>query len=333
MQPVSSTYCQNSVFEGNQHGNAVFGRKRGLVYYPFGMLMPGRHYTAGSASLAYRYGFMSYERDDELKGSGNHYDMGARGYDPRIGRTPSIDPFFRKFPDMSPYAFAFNNPIYWVDELGKEPVKKHVGTVETLIKVLRDNNIQNIAQANSFFAGNQSTSKVNSASSDNLSGSGNSSNSSGVNSSFNGSNSSSRYIYTSDAGWLDMRHFFAASDKTSSGLSVEATLSLGELVEQYQDYKKQGSAWSYEDLQSNLQGANFGEEFDGLEGEDFYKALENRLNELGAGTIEDAPNKNDIPEDKSRAHGEVPQNKTYTPIYTSGSSGTTGTTTNSEEDE
>lgn len=34
-----------------------------------------------SFSKVYRYGFNGYEKDDEIKGSGNSYDMGARLYD------------------------------------------------------------------------------------------------------------------------------------------------------------------------------------------------------------------------------------------------------------
>ena len=38
-------------------------------YYPFGMIMPGRSYSAEG----YRYGFGGQEKGDEIKGSGNHY--------------------------------------------------------------------------------------------------------------------------------------------------------------------------------------------------------------------------------------------------------------------
>jgi glutamyl-tRNA(Gln) amidotransferase subunit D len=38
-----------------------------------------------SDAALYRYGFNNMEKDDELKGSGNSYDFGARIYDPRVG--------------------------------------------------------------------------------------------------------------------------------------------------------------------------------------------------------------------------------------------------------
>jgi len=49
-------------------------------YYPFGMLMPGRHANTDR----YRYGFNGKEKDDEIKGIGNSVDFGARMYDTRL---------------------------------------------------------------------------------------------------------------------------------------------------------------------------------------------------------------------------------------------------------
>jgi len=71
---------------------------------------------------AYTYGFNGMERDDEVKGSGNSYDFGARIYDSRIGRWMSTDAYEAKFPSYSPYNFALNNPIYFIDPDGNEVV-------------------------------------------------------------------------------------------------------------------------------------------------------------------------------------------------------------------
>jgi len=84
-------------------------------YYPFGMMMPERHWSSGE----YRFGFNSMERDDELKGSGNSYDFGARIYDSRVGRFLSIDPLFSAFPSESNYVFAGNSPILYIDVDGQ----------------------------------------------------------------------------------------------------------------------------------------------------------------------------------------------------------------------
>ena len=62
------------------------------------------------------------EKDDELKGIGNSYDFGARMLDPRVGRWFAKDPMERKFPEWSPYLYSANNPIYFIDPNGEEPI-------------------------------------------------------------------------------------------------------------------------------------------------------------------------------------------------------------------
>ena len=69
-------------------------------YYPFGMLMPGRRFSAGTS---YRYGFNGKENDNDVKGEGNQQDYGMRIYDPRVGRFLSIDPLQTKYPELTPY--------------------------------------------------------------------------------------------------------------------------------------------------------------------------------------------------------------------------------------
>jgi RHS repeat-associated protein len=86
-------------------------------YYAFGSPMPGRQFNSNAS----RYGFNGKEKDDELKGSGNSYDFGARIYDPRLGRFLSVDPDFEQYPFMSPYCYAANSPIKLIDEEGKGP--------------------------------------------------------------------------------------------------------------------------------------------------------------------------------------------------------------------
>ncbi|MEN9301660.1 MAG: hypothetical protein RL264_89, partial [Bacteroidota bacterium] len=63
----------------------------------------------------YRYGFNNKEKDDEVKGSGNSYDFGARMYDSRVGQWLTIDAYFSKYPDVSPYSSYYNNPITLMD--------------------------------------------------------------------------------------------------------------------------------------------------------------------------------------------------------------------------
>ncbi|WP_203258194.1 RHS repeat-associated core domain-containing protein [Hyunsoonleella ulvae] len=84
-------------------------------YYPFGQALPGR----SGQSDDYRYGFNGFEKDDEVKGSGNSYTTEWRQYDPRIGRWLSIDPVYKPF--ESPYVAFSNNPMYYIDRLGDDP--------------------------------------------------------------------------------------------------------------------------------------------------------------------------------------------------------------------
>jgi RHS repeat-associated protein len=84
-------------------------------YYPFGMTMPGRQFSSGDD---YRYGFNGMESVDEISGQKNSYDFGARIYDSRIGRWLSLDPKFGLQPGWSPYKFAYNNPLLFIDPDG-----------------------------------------------------------------------------------------------------------------------------------------------------------------------------------------------------------------------
>jgi len=69
--------------------------------------------------VSYRYGFQGQEKDDEVKGTGNSYDFGARIYDSRIGRWLSSDPLESKYPSLSSYNFVANTPLMAIDPDGK----------------------------------------------------------------------------------------------------------------------------------------------------------------------------------------------------------------------
>ncbi|GAA0875182.1 hypothetical protein GCM10009118_15910 [Wandonia haliotis] len=86
-------------------------------YYAFGMTMPGRN-----GGVGYRYQFNGMEHDSEVSGNGNSYTTEFRQYDPRLGRWKSLDPLMSKFPHISPYVGFANNPVYYTDPYGLEPV-------------------------------------------------------------------------------------------------------------------------------------------------------------------------------------------------------------------
>lgn len=83
---------------------------------PFGMLMPERVFTAGE----YKFGFNGKENENEVEGSGNLQDYGMRTYDTRLSRFISPDPLRKKYPELSTYQFASNNPIQNIDLDGLE---------------------------------------------------------------------------------------------------------------------------------------------------------------------------------------------------------------------
>ena len=87
-------------------------------YYSFGMPMHRRNYTSGAGS--YRFGYNGKEQDDEVKGGGAQYDYGFRIYDSRLGRFLSVDPLTASYPWYTPYQFAGNNPIKYIDLDGLE---------------------------------------------------------------------------------------------------------------------------------------------------------------------------------------------------------------------
>jgi len=91
--------------------------------------MPGR--SSNSANPNDNYKFTGHERDDE---AGLTLDyMGARYYDPVIGRFLQVDPLAEKFPGSSPYTYTLNNPIRLVDPDGRAPVDPFLITVRTYI--------------------------------------------------------------------------------------------------------------------------------------------------------------------------------------------------------
>jgi hypothetical protein len=84
-------------------------------YGAFGSILPGRSFAGGG----YRYGFNGHEKDDEVKGSGNHVSWGDYGMDPRIGRRWNTDPQAYRLPGQSPYSVNNNNPIQYTDPDGE----------------------------------------------------------------------------------------------------------------------------------------------------------------------------------------------------------------------
>ncbi len=89
-------------------------------YYPFGLEHQGYNNVVKSTNPAQKYRYNGKELNDEL--GFNVYDYDARHYDPAIGRWLQIDPLAEQMRRHSPYNYAFNNPIYFIDPDGMAPM-------------------------------------------------------------------------------------------------------------------------------------------------------------------------------------------------------------------
>ena len=104
----------NSNWEAEYYESEV---KSAQDYYAFGQEMPGRNYN----SPDYRYGFNGKEKDEDGElGELTHYDYGFRIYNPGIGKFLSVDPLALSYPFYTPYQYAGNKPIRFIDLDGLE---------------------------------------------------------------------------------------------------------------------------------------------------------------------------------------------------------------------
>ncbi len=187
---------------------------------------------------------------------------------------------------------AFASSIYY-------PIKKQISGRTEFIQILKDNKIETYDQLYEQYVGSGALD-------------------SGAAKAY-GPLAKYRYLYSPRWGWIDLKHVSTAIHYTSKWyLSGHDVLDMGMGEELLQAAINKDSAFSYEDLVSNLLGVYFYAEYaDETSRQDktFLENFASYLEQLGFSDIplDIAPNASEIPQDYTLK--EFPRNTGYKPMF------------------